>query len=342
MQARLDRVAIGMREVAKHAGVSIATVSNALNRPELLSPSTLSRILSSIDTLGFVRNGSAMQLRGGRSLTLGLVVPNIANPFFTDIARGVEDTATASGYSVFLCNSDEDPVKEERYLRLLTEQRIDGLLIRPTEDSDERLFELRAKGLGLVLLNRTTEQRDFCSVSVDGERGTTDAVEYLYELGHRHIVWVTWSVKNPAFAQRGRGVSKAAKRLRMRVDNVTVPGMNNRSGAGAANKIAALAQVPTAVLCANDLLALDVVRGFIECDVRVPEDISVVGFDDIDFCANARVPLTSVHVPRRELGITAATLLIEECESPDDHSHKKVVFQPKLIVRASTGAPAKR
>jgi LacI family transcriptional regulator len=329
-----------MKAVANHASVSIATVSNALNRPELLSPATLARIHASIEALGFVRNGSAMQLRAGKSKTFGLVVPNIANPFFTDIARGVEDTASSMGYSVFMCNSDESREKEERYLHLLMEQRVDGLLIRPTEDSDERLFELRERGFGIVLLNRTTEQRDFCSVSVDGERGTGDAVEHLYALGHRNIAWVTWSLKNPAFAQRGRGVVRAAKRLGMSLATVTVPGMNNGSGEIAAHKILAMENRPTAMLCANDLLALDAMRGCIEGGLRVPEDISVIGFDDIEFCANARVPLTSVSVPRKQLGITAATLLIEECESPATHSHQKIVFQPKLIVRDSTGPAA--
>jgi LacI family transcriptional regulator len=333
-------MAVSMKDVANHASVSVATVSNALNRPELLSPSTLTRIQASIELLGFIRNGSAAQLRAGRSKTLGLVVPNIANPFFTDIARGVEDFASGRGYSVFLCNSDEDPDKEDRYLRLLMEQRVDGLLIRPTDDSDERLYELRERGFGLVLLNRTTDQRDFCSVSVDGERGTGDALDHLYALGHRHVAWVTWSVKNPAFAQRGRGVAKAAKRLGVRVETISVQGMNNGSGALAAAKLLAMEPRPTAILCTNDLLALDAMRGCIEQGLRVPQDISVVGFDDIEFCANARVPLTSVNVPRYQLGSTAAGLLIEECETPLQHSHQKVVFQPRLVVRASTGPAA--
>jgi LacI family transcriptional regulator len=336
-------MSVSMKDVASHAAVSIATVSNALNRPELLNAATLTRIHESIETLGFVRNATAAQLRSGKSKTLGLVVPNIANPFFTDISRGVEDIASDKGYSLFLCNSDENPDKEERYLRLLMEQRVDGLLIRPTEDSSERLHELRERGFGMVLLNRTTEDRDFCSVSIDGERGTSDAVDYLYELGHRHVAWVTWSLKNPAFAQRGRGVLKATKRLGMQLTTVTVPGMNSGSGEIAAHKLLALhdrsvRDTPTAILCANDLLALDALRGLIEAGLRVPEDISVVGFDDIEFCANARVPLTSVSVPRYQMGATAATLLIEECETHGDHSHQKIVFQPKLIVRNSSGA----
>jgi LacI family transcriptional regulator len=337
----LNQVAVSMKDVAQRAGVSIATVSNALNRPDMLHPATLGRVHEAIDELGFVRNGSAAQLRAGKSKTLGLVVPNIANPFFTDVSRGVEDVASSRGYSVFLCNSDENPAKEDRYLRLLMEQRVDGLLIRPTEDTDKRMFELRDRGFGTVLLNRTTAQPDFCSVSVDGERGMADAVNHLYELGHRHIAWVTWSLKNPAFTQRGRGAAKATKQLGMELTTLTVPGMNNGSGAIAATKVLALADRPTAMVCANDLLALDAMRGLIEHGLRVPQDISVMGFDDIEFCANARVPLSSVNIARYQLGATAATLVIEECESPETHSHQKIVFQPKLVVRESTG-PALR
>jgi LacI family transcriptional regulator len=332
-----------MRDVAQLAGVSMATVSNALNRPELVSPPTAARIHDAIEQLGFVRNGSAAHLRAGRSRVLGIIVPDIANPFFTDIARGAEDFATSRNYVLVLCNSDEDTAKENTYLQTLIEQRVDGLLVRPTEDNDPRLVELRARGVGVVLLNRQDEARDFCSVVVDGERGCEDSMTYLYELGHRHVAWATWSLRNPGFAHRTTGIGRAAKRLGMEVSTITVPGMNNGSGEVAAQKFAALDPRPTALLCANDLLALDALRGLIAAGVRVPDDVSVIGFDDIDFCANARVPLTSVAVPRHRMGTTAAALLLDEIESPEDHAHQQVVFQPKLVVRESSGpAPKSR
>jgi LacI family transcriptional regulator len=326
-----------MKDVADLAGVSAATVSNALNRPGLVSAETAKRIHDAIATLGFVRNGSAAHLRAGRSHSVGLIVPNIANPFFTDIARGAEDMASARQYAVMLCNSDEDNAKEQRYLHLLIQHGVDGLLIRPNEETEENLLDLRARGIAVVLLNRQVESRNFSSVVVDGERGMEDAVAHIAALGHRHIAWATWSLRNPGFATRGKGLAKAAKRLGIEVTTINVPGMNNGSGELAAEKLLQTNPRPTALLCANDLLALDALRGLINAGVRVPEDISVIGFDDIDFCANARVPLTSVSVPRYQIGATAAGLLLDEIANPDKHAYQQVVYQPRLVVRESTG-----
>jgi LacI family transcriptional regulator len=330
-------VSASMKDVAERAGVSMATVSNALNRPELVSPPTAKKIHDAIAALGFVRNGSAAQLRAGRSRSIGLVVPSLGNPFFTDIARGAEDIASARQYALLLCNSDEDQEKEDRYLHLLIQQRVDGLLIRPNDEGEGRLRELRERGLGIVLLNRQVESKDFCSVIVDGERGGEAAVDHLASLGHQHIAWATWSLRNQGFATRARGVAKAAKRHGIEVSTITVPGMNNGSGEIAAGKLIQLDPRPTALFCANDLLALDALRGVVTLGLRVPEDLSVVGFDDIDFCANARVPLTTIAVPRYQIGATAAGLLLDEIDAPDTHAHQQVVYQPRLVVRDSTG-----
>jgi LacI family transcriptional regulator len=330
-------MAASMKDVATKAGVSTATVSNALNHPELVSAATAVRIHQAIEELGFVRNGSAINLRAGKSRSIGLVVPDIGNPFFTDIARGAEDLVGARQYAMVLCNTDEDQEKQERYLRLLIQQGVDGLLIRPNDEDEEPLLALRERGLSVVLINRQTENRNFCSVVVDGERGSEESVDYLAGLGHKHIAWATWSLKNPGFATRAKGIAKAAKRWGMDVSTITVQGMNNGSGEIAAEKFLTLEPRPTAILCANDLLALDALRGLIQRGIRVPEDVSVIGFDDIDFCANARVPLTTVAVPRYQIGSTAAGLLLDEIDNPEKHAHQQVVFQPRLIIRESTG-----
>jgi LacI family transcriptional regulator len=330
-------MAASMKDVANKAGVSTATVSNALNHPELVSAATAVRIHQAIEELGFVRNGTAVNLRAGKSRSIGLVVPDIGNPFFTDIARGAEDMAGARQYAMVLCSTDEDQEKQERYLRLLIQQGVDGLLIRPNDEDEEPLLALRERGLSVVLINRQTENRNFCSVVVDGERGSEESVDYLAGLGHKHIAWATWSLKNPGFATRAKGIAKAAKRWGMDVSTITVQGMNNGSGEIAAEKFLTLEPRPTAILCANDLLALDALRGLIQRGIRVPEDVSVIGFDDIDFCANARVPLTTVAVPRYQIGSTAAGLLLDEIDNPEKHAHQQVVFQPRLIIRESTG-----
>jgi LacI family transcriptional regulator len=315
-------MAASMKDVANKAWVSAATAA---------------RIHQAIEELGFVRNGTAVNLRAGKSRSIGLVVPDIGNPFFTDIARGAEDMAGARQYAMVLCSTDEDQEKQERYLRLLIQQGVDGLLIRPNDEDEEPLLALRERGLSVVLINRQTENRNFCSVVVDGERGSEESVDYLAGLGHKHIAWATWSLKNPGFATRAKGIAKAAKRWGMDVSTITVQGMNNGSGEIAAEKFLTLEPRPTAILCANDLLALDALRGLIQRGIRVPEDVSVIGFDDIDFCANARVPLTTVAVPRYQIGSTAAGLLLDEIDNPEKHAHQQVVFQPRLIIRESSG-----
>ena len=156
-----------IREVAAHAGVSVGTVSNVLNRPDIVAEPTRSRVRDAIKQLGFIRNESARQLRAGRSRTIGLVVLDVANPFFTDVARGVEDEASESGLAVILCNSDDQETKETHYLELLEEHRVQGILITPVSADDERLALLQQRGTPVVLVDSRSPTRGQCSVSVD-------------------------------------------------------------------------------------------------------------------------------------------------------------------------------
>src|SRR5690606_10343603 len=172
---------VSIREVASHAGVSVGTVSNVLNRPEIVAPATRSRVLRSIHELGFVPNESARQLRRGRGRVLGLVVLDVANPFFTDVAKGVEDATAAAGMAVIFCNSDGDPARESAYLDLLEEQRVRGVLITPVDDASERLQRLRQRGILVVLLDRLARSDDLCSVSVNDVRGGELAIRNLLE-----------------------------------------------------------------------------------------------------------------------------------------------------------------
>src|SRR6266540_1971107 len=179
-----------IRDVAAEAGVSVGTVSNVLNRPELVAPATRARVEQAIAALGFVRNESARQLRAGRSRTLGLLVLDVSNPFFTDVARGVEDAAAAAGLAVILCNSDEKEERERSYLDLLEEHRVHGILITPVKGVSERLRQMQLRGTPVVLLDRWASTRNHCSVSVNDVYGGELAVTHLVERGHRRIAFV--------------------------------------------------------------------------------------------------------------------------------------------------------
>lgn len=333
--------AVSIRDVAELAGVSVGTVSNVLNRPDLVTPSTRDKVHSAIAELGFVRNESARQLRAGGSRTVGLVVLDVANPFFTDVARGVEDTASAAGLAVILCNSDEKSSKEDAYLDLLEEQRVKGILITPADGISEHLGDLRRRGTPVVLLDRRSTRRDQCSVSVDDALGGDLAVSHLLDYGHRRLAFVGGPISINQVRDRLSGARAAMERSDGDVHDLlvqTTPGLNVAAGRSAADELMQLPKNrrPTAVFCANDLLALGVLQELTRLSVRVPEDIAIVGYDDIDFASAAAVPLSSVRQPRHQLGRTAAQLLIEETADGGRHRHQQVVFKPELVVRESS------
>jgi LacI family transcriptional regulator len=329
-------MSVSLRDVAKSAKVSVGTVSNVLNRPEIVAEKTLLRVRETIKELGFVPNGFARQLRFGNSRTIGLIVPDVANPFFTEVARGVEDGANKREYAVFLCNSDESVVKEERYINVLIEQQVRGVLFAPSDIKSNRMDEMKSRGISVTLLDREQKGEDHCSVSVDDVYGGHIAIEYLGELGHQNIAWVAGPESIPQVADRGVGVAKAAKAGGLNIESIRVQLQNSAQGEEAAKLILQLPKMPTAVFCANDLLALGVMRGLMAAKVKVPDQVSILGYDDINFASSAAVPLSSISQPAYQMGVTAADLLLSECEDGESHQHQQIRFQPKLIEREST------
>ncbi len=329
-----------IREVAKRAGVSLGTVSNVLNRPEIVAEETRQRVLQAIEEIGFVRNGSARQLRAGRSQHIGLVVLDVANPFFTEVARGVEDLANEKGYVVILCNSDDSVEKESHYLHVLTEQRTQGVLITPVQNDAGYLQQLRQHGTAVVLLDRPSRSKDLCSVSVDDVQGGELAVAHLLEQGHTCIGFVHGPLSIRQCADRRRGVLKAIKVVGLDPDHaiidITTKAQNVREGEESVEKLLSTQTRPTAVFCANDLLALGVMRGLMKLGLSIPGDMALVGYDDVEFASVLATPLTSIRQPKYELGRTATELLLDEADNPASHKHQHIVYQPELIVRASS------
>ncbi len=328
----------GIKEVARHAGVSIGTVSNVLNRPDLVAAGTRQRVLHAIEVLGYVRNDSARQLRAGRSRQIAIVVLDVANPFFTDVVRGVEDYAEQSGVSLVVCNSGQDVDRERRHLDLLAEQRVRGILITPVNGSKgSRLEQLIERGMPVVLVDHGSGQINRCSVAVDDVLGGRLAGNHLVEQGHTRVAFIGGPMSTPQVADRHSGFASAlgdaAELTAIATPNLTVAA--GRTAAAAIAETPAAAR-PTAVFCANDLLALGVLQEMTRCGVRVPNDVSIVGYDDIEFAGAAAVPLSSIRQPREQLGRTAAQLLLEETEENPPHEHRHVTFQPSLVVRASS------
>lgn len=334
-----------IREVAEQAGVSLGTVSNVLNHPEIVAETTRQRVQAVIDELGFVRNGSAHQLRAGHSRYLGLVVLDVTNPFFTEVARGVEDAANEAGYVVILCNSDDSLEKEDRYLRVLEEQRSAGILITPLQNDVSYLQRLRRQEMAIVLLDRPSRARDLCSVAVDDVLGGELATRHLLELGHRRIAFISGPLNIRQCAERRRGMRRAIKISGLDPDQVIVdiPAIAQNASAGekCVEALVCHERKPTAAFCANDLIALGVMRGLIERGVKIPDEMALVGYDDVEFASVLSPALTSIRQPKYQLGRAAAELLLDEIGGAEEHQHKQITYQPELIVRATT-LPAKK
>ena len=338
----------GIKEVAAQAGVSVGTVSNVLNRPHVVRAATRARVEAAMADLGFVRNESARQLRAGSSRLIAYVFLDAGNPFFTDVARGIEDASREHGFALIMCNSDGDAAREEDYLGLLLEQRVHGVLVTAIDDDGARLRSLPGLGVPVVMVDRpATGAQNWCSVGVDDVHGGDLAVTHLIEQGHRRIGFVGGPYAIPQVADRLAGARRAltgagrspGDLVLLETDALTVA-----TGREAGQRLAGLpaGRRPTAVFCANDLVALGLLQELMHQGVSVPDDVALVGYDDIDFAAAAGVPLSSVRQPRQLLGRTATELLLVEAEGLPGHVHQQIQFTPELVVRESTAGRSPR
>lgn len=331
---------MSVRDVAAAAAVSVGTVSNVLNRPEKVLPATVERVLAVIDELGFVRNDAARQLRAGRSRSIGLIVLDVGNPFFSEIARGAEARAGAERLSVLLGNSDEDASREDGYLDLFREQRVNGVLITPASDDVEKLVRAHASGTPVVLVDYEIPGSVFCSVAVDDVEGGYLAASHLLSLGRRRIAFVGGPSSIAQVLHRLEGARRAvAETAGAELEVIEVPTLTVLNGRDAGEEIVrrSAATRPDAIFAANDLLAVGALQAFtMFSDLRVPEDIALIGYDDIDFASATVVPLSSIRQPAQLIGHTAVELLLKTIDEPDGEYERNVRFRPELVVRQST------
>ncbi|WP_172825590.1 LacI family DNA-binding transcriptional regulator [Microbacterium pygmaeum] len=334
-------MAVSVRDVAAAASVSVGTVSNVLNQPGKVAPATVERVLQAIDELGFVRNDAARQLRAGRSRSIGLVVLDVGNPFFAEVARGAEDRAAEAGMNVLLGNSDERTAREAAHLELFLEQRVNGVLITPASEDLSVLRRLRDSGVPVVLVDRDVVGGSFDSVSVDDVEGGRLAATHLLEIGRTRIAYVGGPQSIQQVADRLRGAREAVRdRPDVTLEVIEMSALSVLQGRAAGEAIVArpASERPDAIFAANDLLAVGLLQAFaIMSDVRVPEDIALIGYDDIDFASATVVPMSSIRQPAHLIGATAVELLLQELSMPDGDHERSVRFLPELVVRESTG-----
>ena len=335
----------GIREVAAAAGVSVGTVSNVLNNPGLVSAGTREKVGRAMRELDFVHNGQAHQpragLRAGRSPAVGVIVLDTANEFWTDVAQGVEDRLTAQDLMMILCGTDGDATRQNRCASMLEEHGVRGVLVAPAEPDLTALEEISARGTPVVLLGYASRGGDMCSVAVDDVAGGRLAAAHLVAAGHRRIGLVNGpdSIRQCKDRRQGfrRAMTAAGLDPRTHLREQAIRGQASFRQIDA--RLAALLahpSPPTAIACVSDNVALAVLRGLRTRGIRVPDDIALIGYDDLSYSSELDPPLTSVRQPRRELGRAAADLMLDEAN--DDHRHGQIVFTPELVVRASTAA----
>jgi LacI family transcriptional regulator len=334
--------AVTVRHVAARAGVSQSTVSNVLNRPHAVAPDTLARVTAAIAELGFVRNDAARALRLGESQAVGIVVSEASSPYYAEVVQAAGVTLAAAGYSSLLGNSVQQRQVEGNLISLFEAQRVRGLLLAPVGGPPRELEAFEGRGVDVVYVDARAPRDDQCSVEVDHELGGEMAVRHLYSLGRRRLAIVRGPVELPQIAQRVRGAKRAAAALGLESEEIAISNYFVEGGSEAAAVLTSrpARRRPDGVFATNDLLAMGLVSRLIDGGVSVPGDIAVVGYDDIAMAAVARVPLTTLRQPARDIGSRAAALLVEELsedgERPPTHQHEHTVFQPELVVRAST------
>lgn len=326
-----------IRDVALRAGVSAGTVSNVLNRPSYVAEETRRRVLDAIEELGFVPTSSARQYREGRSRTIGMLVETMSNPFFVDLALGAEE-ATRNNNSAFIILDSSDDVRQERInLEIAVQQRVQGVLISPVEEDNRLLDSYVRYGIPVVFLDRIRSRQSRCSVSVDQIKGGCMAIEHLRSLGHVRVGFVGGPTGFRQVADRLRAATDAANAHDIAIEHIPTHGLTVQDGARAGRRLAALPPSlrPTGVLCANDLIAMGLLQECRHQGIVVPDELSIVGYDNLDLAAGAAVPLTTISQPRHEMGAVAARLLLDEIDSTQ-HAHQQVVLNPELVIRGST------
>ena len=330
---------VGMRDVAALAGVSHGTVSHFLNHPARVSAEKAERIRRAIDSLGFVPNIAGRQLRLGTSSAIAYIAPDVSNPYFATIAEGVEQRAAERGLSVFIANSNRLRSREDAYLGLFEQHQVRGMLVASHESIEDRLVQLRQRGTPSVLVGQTAVSLDQASVSVDDVLGGELATGHLLELGLARIAFVGGPLDVRQVGDRLEGASRAVRKAGSATLEV-IP-MTERTIAGGMAVAQELLRRPVAlrpdgVFAANDLLAIGLLHDLVNAGVRVPQDIALIGYDDIEFAASSIIPLSSIRSPHEDFGMAAVDLLLARLDGTIENPHQ--IFRPQLVVRASTAS----
>ncbi len=327
-------------DVAKRAGVSTMTVSRVINNSGYISRETRERVEQAISELGYVPNMLARSLRFKKTKTIALVLTDITNPFFTTVARGVEDTASEQGFSVIFCNTDKSQDDETEYLNLLVQKQVDGALLVPAHSASESISFLREHNVPVVVLDRRIPGIEVDLVRCDSEAGGYQLTRHLQELGHRQIAMLSGPLPVTTAADRLAGYRRAMRDASLPCTEF-FGSFTDHDGYRMAQEALATTPCPTALFAANNLLAIGCLRALNDAGLRVPDDISVVSFDDLPPAMVFNPFLTVVSQPAYDMGQKATELLLDRLAGKGDSAPQEIILPTQFIVRRSSG-PAPR
>ena len=331
---------VTIKKVAELAGVSSTTVSHIINETRPVSEELRTRVKDAMSQLGYRPNRLARSLRRGQTKTLGMIVPDSNNPFFAEIARGVEDASFNHGYSVILCNSEADPEKERLYTELLIEKQIDGLLFVAAGISGDDLVDLlQHSSVPVVVTDREISGGNADSMGIDNLAGGRMATHYLLDLDHRRIACLggPWNDTPSGLRVAGYQQALAERGVAVKPELLVRGDWGCESGRQCAVELLQLNSRPTAIFACNDMMAIGVLRGAYELGIAVPDELSVIGFDDISLASFVTPTLTTVNQPKYVTGIAAVDILLRRIADRDRPTLRQE-FPLELVVRESTGS----
>ncbi len=335
---------VTIKDVAREAGVSVGTASQALRGSPAVREATRRRVLVVAKRLRYQPSALARGLVTRRTHTVGLLISDIANPFFIRAVRAVEDVAQEHGYNVILCNTDEDPAKETQYLRVLMEKRVDGIILATTAASRRAVREICWRRIPLVLFDRELSGVATNVVKVDGVLGGRLATQHLLDLGHRRIGIIHGPRDRSTGAERLEGYLTSLRAGNVRPDPELIHEGNFKQDSGyrLTKALLEVSPPPTALFCTNNLMTVGALQALRDRNVRLPDDLSLVGYDDMEWWTLTHPPLTTVGQPVYDLGREAMRLLLAQIGQEKARRPQRVVLKPELILRDSCGPPSRR
>ena len=324
-----------LRDVAEHAGVSLGTVSNVLNRPFSVSEVTRSRVRTSIDAVGF-RHGSSKVNKMDAASIIGVILPLSNNPFYEELAQGLEDTVSEQGISVLIGYSREDAAIELQLLTRMIEAKFGAVIVAPVGSKSHVFTKFSDVQVRVAYFSQTDQSPIQCTVSIDQVRGGYLGIQLLHSLGHKKVLWVSGPDHHHQSNQRYLGITQAVAEFGVELSTMQAPSLDFLSGEHVAPEIIARGALPEAIFAGNDALALGIVNYFLKEGIRIPGDVSVLGFDNIAYAESGIIPLSTISQTPYQLGITMGQQMLNDLDSAPGHVHQHIIFQPQVVEREST------